>query len=99
MNKAVRVKQLRKWRGYAVLYKITPPYTREPDYDDDSYAGTFDYVIVSSIKETSEGFGAETMIFPGDENGEPIDMLDLFCHRGITTHKKALHDFGYELVK
>ena len=97
MNKATFVRKMEGWTAHAKLYKLEPPYTREPNYEDDEYAGTYDQVIVSAV--VAPFTGPEVLVFPADSEGEPINYVELDGYRGGLSHEEALGLMGYEVVE
>ncbi len=77
------------WKTDAALYKLSSPFVT---YDDEAYT----HVIASSVIAFDHG-GPETLVFPAQENGDPINMGDIAGGRGYMSHEKALRDMGYEL--
>lgn len=95
--KAKFIKELDGWRGDARLYKLSKPVEYDkPWKDNDHPAKKTNYVIVSAVIAMVSG--AETYIFPSNEDGEPLDMTELEgSYRGGLSHKSALSSAGYEV--
>jgi hypothetical protein len=84
------------WRPEARLYRLTPPLVVKPRYGNDTYAGTWEYVVVSGAKVAGQ---LETYIFPADENGTAIHLRELpGSFHGSINHMKALNGAGYAVV-
>ena len=78
MGTAKRVKStLKKFKGEAHLYKVDPPASYYTSHTEPKH--TTEYVVVSAVNAPCSG--AETFIFPADEEG---NVLDLPC-RGAET--------------
>lgn len=84
------------FNGHAALYKVTPP-IRDEGYDEDDATFLIHYVIASSI---SGGiFGAETYLFPANEDGEITSWVELEgSQKGVTFHETVLNDIGYTVL-
>jgi len=83
------VRKLEGWKGDAALYKVEPP-VRYSNYDDDEHET--DYVIASSVIALYTG--PETLVFPADQDGEAINMLEIGGGRGPLNHQWALSTLG-----
>jgi len=94
MKKAYFIKNLDGWKSRAKLYRLDPPFVVEKRHEKDEYAGTFKFVIVSAVVALFTG--AETLVFPATEDGEPIHMLDIAGFRGTLSHSEVLAEMGYE---
>jgi hypothetical protein len=57
--------------------------------------GPTDYVIVSSV----DGLVCETLIFPSDQDGNVLSMVEISGLVGEVSHQKALLNMGYQLVE
>jgi hypothetical protein len=84
------------WSELWVLQKVGSPvsyYIRhtEPEH-------TTEYVVVSAVNAPYSG--AETFIFPADEDGNVLSWAELegSC-RGDYTHEQALEEAGYKLIE
>lgn len=86
MIQALYVKDLKGFTGKAKLYKLS---------ERVSYSGgKTKYVVVSAV--VAPFSGAETFIFPANEEGEVIDWNEMAgSYRGGLSHKKALVGAGY----
>jgi len=95
--KAKFIKNLDGWRGDARLYELSDAIEWDKPWDyNDPPAKTTNYVIVSAVVAMFSG--AETYIFPSDENGNALDMIELEgSYRGGLSHKVALENAGYEV--
>ena len=95
-KKAFFIREVEGWRGRVNLYRLDPPLVREPQYEDDEYSGTFEYVLVSAV--IAPFSGAETLVFPATEDGEAVHMLDIAGLGGTLSHSEVIKDMGYEEV-
>lgn len=94
MKTATYIKAL-DWHSDARLYKLSEPIV-EHDWEG-NVKGMYTYVIVSAVD--AFGTGDETYIFPSDENGEPVHMLELAgSFKGSQDHAKALRNAGYVIA-
>jgi hypothetical protein len=97
MGTAKRVKStLKEFKGEAHLYKVDPPASYYTGHTEPEH--TTEYVVVSAVNAPCSG--AETFIFPADEEGNVLDWAELegSC-RGDYTHEHALEEAGYKLIE
>lgn len=91
MKTATKVKDLTGFTGHASLYKLSEP------MDGDDTDEVFTHVVVSST--VAMFTGAETYIFPANEEGDVTDWGELRgSYRGGMLHETALLGAGYEVV-
>jgi hypothetical protein len=96
MKTATYIKNLEGWRGDARLYRLSEPVEYGYSYDDEELPTT-EFVIVSAI--CAPFFGAETYIFPADEEGNAIEMGEMDgSYRGGASHAIALEGAGFSIV-
>jgi hypothetical protein len=101
MHSAKIIKRKDGWTGEAFVCELSHPvryFAKENVYSDglttDVEKSTI-YVIVSA---TTIMYESETMIFPADEYGEPINFFPLFGSLlSVKDHERALKNAGYEL--
>jgi hypothetical protein len=101
MHSAKIIKRKDGWSGEAFVCELSHPvkyFAKENFYSDgpriDVEKSTV-HVIVSAATIMHE---SETMIFPADEYGEPINFFPLpGSLTGVKDHEKALRNAGYEL--
>jgi len=97
MGTAKRVKSaLKEFKGEAHLYKVDPPASYYTSHTEPEH--TTEYVVVSAVNAPYSG--AETFIFPADEEGNVLSWAELegSC-RGDHTHEHALEEAGYKLIE
>jgi len=100
MDKATFVKDLDGWTGTAKLYKLSKPIGWGSSWDDEgneqSPENSTEFVIVSATVAMFSG--AETYIFPADENGNCLSFGELDgSYRGGLNHEAALNGAGYQV--
>ena len=92
MKTATFIKKLKGWRGDARLYKLSEPMEYGMIGKDGDYKT--EWVIVSAVIVPFSG--AETYIFPSDEDGNAINYLEINgSYRGGLSHETALQNAGY----
>ncbi len=95
MKTATFIKKMDGWSSDARLYKLEPPANHEISGDYEN-TGLTEYVIVSAI--IAPLVGAETYIFPANQDGETINMLEMEgSFRGGLDHEQALNNAGFEV--
>ena len=81
-------------RADARFYRVDPPL---PGWDDDTF---YEYIIVSAVDTGFTFGGPETYIFPADEFGAALDMMELpGSQRGTLSHEDVLGDLGYTVIE
>lgn len=69
------IRRLDGFTGEAALYKLSEPIGYDWDYETDEHAETTSYVVVSAT--IAMFTGAETYIFPANEDGEVVSYGEL----------------------
>lgn len=98
---ATEVRELHEGTGDIRLYKLSEPmtwYARGNGEDVDDERRETSYVAVSATVVSMSG--PETYIFPADEDGKILDMIELGgSFQGRLDHVKALRDAGYVVIE
>jgi hypothetical protein len=95
------------WRGRAFLYKLSVPcdYQGQVPFNVpiDSLSNSLEdemkteYVVASAVFQSM--FGAETYVFPAQEDGSAIDMIELpGSAKGTLEPDRAIEGLGYGVV-
>lgn len=85
MKKAVRIKSLSNFQGYAELYKLSEPLEGH------------EFVVVSAAFTIDQG--PETYIFPANEDGEVLKWGELEgSFIGKMDTEQAIKNAGYTIV-
>lgn len=81
------------WARRQALYRLSEPVSYGFDWETQSFTGTTEHVIVSSITTPA---GPETFIFPARADGSPLDYLEMpGSAPGSWTHEQALRRAGW----
>ena len=100
LGSARRVRECKKMRGDAAVYKLTPPYVETPwSIDGDTLPVQHTFVVVSAVDlfYTVLSFReSETMIFPSD--GKGVSIYDELCMVEHKSHADALEELGYAVT-
>ena len=93
MKTARLIKDLNDWNGAASVYELSTPATW---LDDSNKEHKTKYVIVSAV---NSAYAYETFIFPSDEDGEPLSMMEMDGSMTDTvSHEDALSNAGYQII-
>lgn len=99
MKTAKFVKDCEGFTGSAKLYELSEPieYDKPWDEEDTTPAKKTKFVVVSATHAMFSG--AETYIFPANENGEVTDWGELEgSYRGGLSHAVALEGAGFSVM-
>ena len=95
MKKAYFIRNVDGFAGDARLYKLSEP---AEYFTQDGNREKCNYVIVLAIYDFI--VGAETYIFPTDENGKILSWSEMDgSFWGRMNHEKALRKAGYEVTR
>lgn len=97
--------RVRRWADKAgnqwSLYKISEPIQFSEDEEVYGYLlisrqlATFYLSIRTAWYEYDQRF--ETQAFPADNEGKPLEFLDLFLEKKVYDHDQMMTDHGYEV--
>lgn len=96
MKTATFIRSVGGWNGDARLYRLSEAVECERrDARGEFTESMTDYVIVSK----TDNFVTETYIFPANEDGKPLSMLDLpGSMKGDVSHEDALSEAGFTVT-
>lgn len=97
---ATMIRELKSFRGHAVLFKLEPPYVGVAVYKASTeQPKTISHVVVSCVVAFGFGGCPETYIFPANSEGEVLDWGELEgSFRGEFDMERALKGLGYEAL-
>lgn len=97
LKEAILVRKLKKWRGDARLYKLTPALAENVTqfwFEEEHETDTVEYIVISQAE--SDHRGSETRIYFSDKNGNVEERNPIKNMRG--SREQALQSLGYKLV-